>query len=174
MACTGLGFFASLRDYTIHRLGDERANEIWGDRLFETTEAYADEWFLAQLERVAAVAGEPATETERAFGMFAAERTFAVLFPDYYSESGDTRAFLLGVEEKIHELVRATVPGARPPRLHIQPLGELGRTRLLHLGASPLPATRGSCWEPPRTTATGSNSTSSSACTAATRAASSR
>jgi hypothetical protein len=118
--------FASLRDYTIQRLGDERASEIWGDRLFATTEAYADEWFLAQLERVAAVAGEPVAEAERGFGMFAAEKTFAGLFPAYYVESGDTRTFLLGVEEKIHELVRATVPGARPPRLHVQPLGEGG------------------------------------------------
>ena len=58
--------------------------------------------------------------------MFAAQKTFAGLFPGYYAGSGGTRAFLLGVEEKIHELVRATVPGATPPRLHVQPLGELG------------------------------------------------
>ena len=118
--------FASLRDYTIHRLGEERTGEIWGDRLFETTEAYADEWFLAQLERLAAAAGETVAETERGFGLFAAEKTFAGLFPGYYAESGDTCTFLLGVEEKIHELVRATIPGATPPKLHVQPLGDLG------------------------------------------------
>jgi hypothetical protein len=118
--------FASLRDYTLQRLGEERAGEIWGDRLFETTQAYADEWFLAQLERLAVAAGEPAAETERGFGVFAAEKTFADLFPGYYAESGDTCTFLLGVEEKIHELVRATVPGATPPKLHVKQLGEVG------------------------------------------------
>lgn len=118
--------FASLRDYTIHRLGEERTAEIWGDRSFQTTEAYADEWFLAQLERLAAAAGETAAETEFSFGVFAAEATFAGLYPGYYAESGDTCAFLLGVEEKIHELVRATFPGATPPKLHVQRLGDSG------------------------------------------------
>ena len=118
--------FASLRDYTIHRLGDKRTAEIWGDRHFATTEAYADEWFIAQLERLAAAAGETVAETERGFGVFAAENTFAGLYPEYYAESGDTCAFLLGVEEKIHELVRGTFPGATPPKLHVQQLGASG------------------------------------------------
>jgi hypothetical protein len=117
---------ASLRDYTIHRLGDERASEIWGDRLFETTEAYADEWFLAQLGRLAVATGETAADAERGFGMFAAQNTFAALFPGYYAENRDTCTFLLGVEDKIHELVRATVPGATPPKLHVKQLGEVG------------------------------------------------
>ena len=118
--------FASLRDYTIHRLGDERTGEIWGDRLFETTEAYADEWFLAQLERLAVAAGETALETERGFGVFAAQKTFAGLFPGYYAESGDTCAFLLGRRGEDPRARARDVPGATPPRLHVQPLGELG------------------------------------------------
>lgn len=43
--------FASLRDYTAARLGEETAAELWSDRSFETTEAYDDRWFSAQLER---------------------------------------------------------------------------------------------------------------------------
>jgi hypothetical protein len=118
--------FASLRDYTIQRLGEERTAAIWGDRSFRTTEVYADEWFLAQLVRLAAASGETVAETQRSFGAYAAEATFAGLYPGYYEESGDTCAFLLGVEEKIHELVRATFPGATPPKLHVQRLGDSG------------------------------------------------
>ena len=33
---------------------------------------------------------------------------------------------MLGIEEKIHELVRATIAGANRPRLHVQRLSELG------------------------------------------------
>ena len=33
---------------------------------------------------------------------------------------------MLTVENRIHELVRATVPAAQPPRLHVEPLGTQG------------------------------------------------
>ena len=118
--------FASLRDYTMLRLGEERAAELWADRIFETTEAYDDEWFAAQLERLVAATGETKDQVERGFGSFAARSTFAGLYPTHYKESRDTLTFLLGIEERIHELVRATIPGARPPKLHVQPLGEVG------------------------------------------------
>lgn len=118
--------FASLRDYTALRLGEEEAGSIWADRVFETTEAYDDEWFAAQLDRLVAATGGTRDEVERAFGSFAAQSTFAGLYPAYYEESGNTFTFLLGIEEKIHELVRATIPGAYPPKLHVQPLGEVG------------------------------------------------
>ena len=118
--------FASLRDYTALRLGEEPGAEIWADRVFETTEAYDDEWFAAQLDRLVVATGDSKDAVERGFGSFAAQSTFAGLYPAYYEESADTFAFLLGIEEKIHELVRATIPGAYPPKLHVQPLGEVG------------------------------------------------
>ena len=118
--------FASLHDYTVRRLGEEHVSDIWSDRVFQLTEAYEDEWFAAQLERLAVATGEPLDEVQRAFGSFAARETFLRLFPDYYAASGNTFAFLLGIEEKIHHLVRATIPGANPPRLHVQQLSELG------------------------------------------------
>jgi Haem-NO-binding len=117
--------FASLRDYSIERLGDD-AVELWDDRVFETTEAYDDEWFVAQVQRLAVATGESREEVLRSFGSFAAQTTFAGLYPAYYAESRDTLTFLLGIELRIHELVRATVPGAYPPRLHVQPLTDLG------------------------------------------------
>jgi len=118
--------FASLRDYTAARLGEERAVALWGDQVFETTEAYDDQLFTAQLGRLAAASGEPMDEIQRGFGSFAAQTTFAGLYPAYYEESVDTFTFLLGIEEKIHELVRATIEGAYPPKLHVQPLNRLG------------------------------------------------
>ena len=51
---------------------------------------------------------------------------FRLLYPDYYASSADTRAFLLGIEERIHEVVRRTIPDAAPPRLDIMPLGQTG------------------------------------------------
>ena len=119
--------FASLRDYTTLRLGEERRTaEIWTDRVFEPTEAYDDAWFTAQIVRLAVATGDSVDEIQRGFGSFAAQTTFAALYPAYYKENADTFTFLLGIEEKIHELVRATIKGASPPVLHVQPFGEDG------------------------------------------------
>lgn len=118
--------FAALRDYTVERLGEAAATELWADRIFEPTEAYEDEWFVAQLDRLAAATSEGRAQVDAGFGAFAGRKTFAALYPGYYEESGDVVSFLLGIEEKIHEVVRSTIPGARPPRLHVHPLGESG------------------------------------------------
>ena len=118
--------FASLRDFTAERLGEDAAKEIWADRVFGTSEAYDDEWFVAQLERLVAATEGTRDEVERDFGSFAARRTFAGLYPAYYEENEDVFSFLLGIEEKIHELVRASIPGALPPHLHVQELKGLG------------------------------------------------
>jgi hypothetical protein len=118
--------FAALRDYTVERLGDERAAELWADRVFEVSDAYDDEWFAAQLDRLASATGESRARVDVGFGAFAGSKTIAVLYPSYYAESGDVLSFLLGVEERIHEVVRSTIPGARPPRLHVHPLKETG------------------------------------------------
>ena len=70
--------------------------------------------------------GNSMDEIQRGFGSFAAQESFAALYPAYYEENADTFEFLLGIEGKIHELVRATIPGASPPELHVQPFGEVG------------------------------------------------
>ena len=118
--------FAALRDYTVERLGDAAAAEIWADRVFEATESYDDEWFGAQLDRLATATGETRAQVDTGFGAFAGRTTFAQLYPAYYEQCGDIVTFLLGVEERIHELVRETIPGARPPRLTIHALGDAG------------------------------------------------
>jgi len=118
--------FAGLRDYTAVRLGEARTVELWADRLFETTKAYDDQWFEAQLERLVAATGDSMDEIQRGFGSFAAQSTFTELYPAYYEQSTGTFAFLLGIEKKIHELVRATIPDSRPPKLHVKSLDETG------------------------------------------------
>jgi Haem-NO-binding len=59
-------------------------------------------------------------------GVFTAETTFARLYLAFFAQTPTPRAFLLTVEERIHELIRATIPRAGPPRLAIAALGEEG------------------------------------------------
>ena len=116
--------FAALRDYSFETLGRERAEELWFDRTFSPTEVYDDEWFAAQLDRIAAAKAEPRDAVARDFGVHAARTTFVDLYPDYYATASDVFDFLLGLEEQIHESVRAELPGAQPPRLSVQRLDE--------------------------------------------------
>lgn len=118
--------FASLRDYTSRELGQNETARVWADRTYDTEKAYGDEEFGERLEAVGDALGRSQDGLQREFGTFAAGTTFATLFPDYFVESRDTLTFLLGVEEKIHELVRATIPGAQPPNLHVRPFGSTG------------------------------------------------
>lgn len=93
------------------------------DTEFFPSEAYADEDFTRLVEQAAVALGMSRHDLERAFGRFAGHHTFARLYPRFYAASGGTRTFLLNVEQRIHDLVRATVPNAAPPKLHVAPLG---------------------------------------------------
>ncbi len=118
--------FGALREFAEHRLGAETAASIWAGRRFELDEVYDDADFLAQLERVRAAAGVTQDEIQRPFGSFTAQNAFLRLFPDYYAANDGSVPFLLGIEEKIHEVVRTTIPGALPPKLHVRTLGADG------------------------------------------------
>ncbi len=118
--------FTGFLHFTRTRYPDA-ADAIWaGEPQYLATNAYPDEDFVRVLERASAQGGVPQRELLQEFGSFAAETTFRLLHPGFYDESGDTRRFLLDVEERIHRLVRATVPLASPPKLHVVPLGEHG------------------------------------------------
>jgi hypothetical protein len=118
--------FQALRDFSSDRLGEEATQELWAGTAFATDEVYDDALFVEQLGRIAAARGDEPRAVEHDFGAFAGRRVFPSLFPDYYAESADTAAFLLGIEERIHEVVRATLRGAAPPALHVGPLPGLG------------------------------------------------
>jgi hypothetical protein len=119
--------FASLTDYVAARFGAEPAEEILRDEpIYLMSEAYDDERLFAIIDRAVAITGVPPEELVHDFGVFTAETTFARLYPAFFAVAGGTRSFLLTIEERIHELVRATIPNARPPQLRVAPLGDDG------------------------------------------------
>ena len=117
--------FASLRDYLIAEHGSDAAEAVFdGEPAYLLTEAYDDERLASLIDRAARRAGADVDEVVHEFGVFTAQRTFARLYPEFFSIAGSARDFLLSVETHIHELVRATVPNARPPQLSISDEGE--------------------------------------------------
>jgi len=118
--------FAGLRAYGAQRLGEEAAERLWAGHAYEPTQTYGDAEFLARLEELRVATGDSPEELEREFGVFTGQTTFTGLYPDYYAANESTLPFLLGIEEQIHEVVRATIHGARPPKLHVRALGSEG------------------------------------------------
>ena len=105
----------------------ERADAIWAQEpQYLITQAYPDEDFMRVFARACELTGDSTAELQRVFGRFAAETTFLLLYPAFYDASTGTRDFLLHVEATIHDLVRATIPGAAPPSLHVVELGAQG------------------------------------------------
>lgn len=116
--------FASLHDYVRERLGAGAVQEIFAGRSYSMSEAHPDAELVELLERTADACDLPIDQLLRDFGAFTAEQTFARLYPAFFEIAGDTRGFLLGVEDRIHELVRASIPDARPPALLVRASGE--------------------------------------------------
>lgn len=119
--------FTSLRSYVgaVHGPAAE-AQVFAGEPAYVLGEAYPDERFHELVQRTAAVADSSTDEVLERFGAFTAEHTFRRLYPAFFEISHSTRPFLLTVETRIHELVRATIPRAQPPRLRISEHGEDG------------------------------------------------
>jgi hypothetical protein len=119
--------FASLVDFVTTRFGADTARTVLrGEPIYLMSEAYDDERLFAIIERAVAATEVPAEEFLRDFGVFTAQTTFARLYPAFFAVAGGARPFLLTVEERIHELVRATIPNARPPQLRVNPYGHDG------------------------------------------------
>jgi Haem-NO-binding len=119
--------FTTFRDFITTQYGPGIATSVHeGQPVHVLTEAYADEDFLALVQRACQVTGMEAGDLVREFGVFAGETTFPRLYPAFFAVAGGARPFLLTVEDLIHELVRATIPKATPPQLHVAPLGDDG------------------------------------------------
>ena len=119
--------FASFGDYLVGRLGPDAARRLLEEEpTYLISEAYDDERLFDLIGRAAEEADVAPDAMVREFGVFAAEVTFARLYPAFFALAGSPRAFMLTVEERIHELVRATIPNARPPALRVLPLGDDG------------------------------------------------
>jgi hypothetical protein len=117
---------AGLRAYGVQRLGEEAAERLWAGREYEPTEAYDDEEFAARMRDLERATGDTPDELEQSFGFYTGLTTFAALYPDYYRENTGPLPFLHGIEARIHEVVRATIRGALPPKLHVRELGSDG------------------------------------------------
>lgn len=102
------------------------AEIVAGRPRFLVSRSYPDEEFVALLERAVAATGLERDDLLHEFGAFAAEVTFARLHPELFAMAHSAAALVLTVERPIHELVRAAIPGARPPQLAISDLGDGG------------------------------------------------
>jgi hypothetical protein len=117
--------FTSLREYVTAAHGSEFASDIFaGQPVFRPDEAYPDEQLVRLVDRAAQASGRTADAIVHDFGVFTAITTFPRLYPAFYAVAPSARAFLLTVEARIHELVRATIPNAAPPQLAITPLAD--------------------------------------------------
>jgi hypothetical protein len=111
--------FASFNDFLRDMGGAEAVAEVFEGKTFSMVDAHPDEEFLRLFERATATTGIEPDELERRFGSFTGEHMFPRLYPAFYEIAPGTCGFLLGVEDRIHELVRATIPNARPPALAV-------------------------------------------------------
>jgi heme-NO-binding protein len=119
--------FTSFRDYLAAAHGSATAAAVFeAEPEYLLSQAYPDESLARLVALTSARTGLEPDEIVFEFGVFAAEVTFARLYPAFFDVSPSTREFLLTVEQRIHELVRATIPNAGPPQLDITPHGEDG------------------------------------------------
>ena len=119
--------FASFRDYVGATYGLGVADDVFdGEPPYVLSESYADERLSALVRRACERTGTEPEALVHGFGVFTAETTFARLYPAFFAVSSNTRSFLLTVETRIHELVRATIPNAAPPQLSVSELGDDG------------------------------------------------
>jgi Haem-NO-binding len=115
--------FTSYRDYLTEAYGADLTREIFAQEpIYLLSEAYRDERLLDLISRTAEARGRSADEVVHDFGVFTGETTFTRLYPAFFAIAPSAREFLLTVENRIHELVRATIPNAVPPRLSVSEL----------------------------------------------------
>jgi predicted hydrocarbon binding protein len=119
--------FSAFRDFLSAHHGPEVTSEVFAaGPEFVISEAYPDEALIELIARARDATGADGDHLLRDFGVYTGEHVFPRLYPAFYSAGRDTRSFLLTVEQRIHELVRATIPDALPPRLLVKALGADG------------------------------------------------
>jgi hypothetical protein len=119
--------FSSFRDFLTVSHGSALAQRIFErEPVYLLSESYPDEDLVRLIGRATEAVGVNADELVHDFGVFTAATTFTRLYPAFFAISNSAREFLLTVETRIHELVRATIPNAAPPQLHVSELGTDG------------------------------------------------
>jgi Haem-NO-binding len=121
--------FSSFRDFLTAEHGSAVAHRVFaGEPVYLLSESYPDERLGQLVERATEAVGADADELVHDFGVYTGATTFTRLYPAFFAIAHSTRDFLLTVETRIHELVRATIPNAAPPQLHVTELGGDGVT----------------------------------------------
>jgi hypothetical protein len=119
--------FSSFRDYVTEAYGRDVFEQVFADGgAYLLSEAYPDKELILLIGRAQEATGRVVDDLVFDFGVFTAQKTFARLYPAFFAISPSTREFLLTVETRIHELVRATIPNAHPPQLHVSERGTDG------------------------------------------------
>src|SRR5262249_31438949 len=114
-------------DYLLTEHGPEVANAVTaGEPQYALSEAYPDAQFLELLERACVRTRLTSDELLFEFGVFTAATTFARLYSVLFKLSPTARDFILTVETPIHEVVRESMPEAKPPELAVRDLGDEG------------------------------------------------
>ena len=119
--------FTSFRDYLTSAHGVELAQQVFSDQpIFLLSESYDDGVLSELVGKAANASGRDVGDVCHDFGVFTASTTFTRLYPAFFAIAPTAREFLLTVETRIHELVRATIPNAAPPQLRIEEHGDDG------------------------------------------------
>lgn len=119
--------FTSLRDYLTAEYGSEFVQGmLQGQPIFLLSESYDDAILADLVTRAAERVGRDVDDLVHDFGVFTAQTTFTRLYPAFFALAPSAREFLLTVETRIHELVRATIPQAAPPQLRVEEHGPNG------------------------------------------------
>jgi hypothetical protein len=119
--------FSSFRDFLVAEQGSDVARRVFdGEPAYLLSQSYPDENLERLVGRATAATGSRADELVYDFGVYAAATTFTRLYPAFFAIARSPREFLLTVETRIHELVRATIPNAEPPQLHVTEHGPQG------------------------------------------------
>ena len=119
--------FTSFRDYLGAEFGSDVAHRVFDrEPVFLLSEAYEDERLAALLTRAGEETTRETADLLHEFGVFTAQTTFTRLYPAFFAIVPSAREFFLTVETRIHELVRATIPNARPPQLRVSERGDNG------------------------------------------------
>jgi hypothetical protein len=115
--------FMSLRDYLTAAHGADVSKRVFdGEPAYLLSESYPDENLARLVGRASEAADVEPDALVHDFGVFTASTTFTRLYPALFAIAASAREFLLRVETLIHELVRATIPNAAPPQLHVAEL----------------------------------------------------
>jgi hypothetical protein len=119
--------FTSFRDFLSATHESELVEKVFeGEPVYLLSQAYPDERLVALIERACKLTGVDSAALLYNFGVFTGETTFTRLYPAFFAIAPSAREFLLTVETHIHELVRATIPNAMPPQLHVEGRGPDG------------------------------------------------